>query len=109
MDELTLLIKQEIKKQYKSVRQFSISVGIAQTTIVSALKNGVSGTGFSTVMKMCKALNIEIFNYSVPLIRNDNTINLLRKYNILDKIGEHTVQAVLDAEYRRCISNKETF
>lgn len=38
VDELTLLIKQEIKKQYRSVRQFAFSVGIAQTTVVSALK-----------------------------------------------------------------------
>ena len=37
MDELTLLIKQEIKKQFRSVRQFAFSVGIAQTTVVSAL------------------------------------------------------------------------
>ena len=60
MDELTLLIKQEIKKQYRSVRQFALHVGIAQTTVVSALKNGVSGTGFATVMKICKALNIPV-------------------------------------------------
>ena len=65
MDELTLLIKQEIKKQFRSVRQFAFSVGIAQTTVVSALKNGVSGTGFSTVMKICKALDIQVFDYSI--------------------------------------------
>lgn len=104
MDELTMLIKHEIKKQYKSVRQFAISVGIAQTTVVSALKNGVSGTSFSTVMKICKALNIEVFNHSVPLVMNENVATILKKYNALDKIAEHTLLTVLDAEYNRCIS-----
>ena len=93
MDELTLLIKQEIKKQFRSVRQFAFSVGIAQTTVVSALKNGVSGTGFSTVMKICKALDIQVFDYSIPLVINDNA---------LDKLAEHTVQTVLNVEYERC-------
>ena len=102
VDELTLLIKQEIKKQYRSVRQFAFSVGIAQTTVVSALKNGVSGTGFSTVMKICKALDIQVFDYSVPLVINDNVITLLKKYNALDKLAEHTVQTVLNVEYERC-------
>ena len=72
MDELTRLIKQEIKKKYKSVRQFSFAIGVAQTTVVSALKNGVSGTAFSTVMKMCKALDIQVFEYETPLVINDD-------------------------------------
>lgn len=106
MDELTMLIKHEIKKQYRSVRKFAMSVGIAQTTVVSALKNGVSGTAFSTVMKICEALNIEVFNYSVPLIMTDEIITILKKYNVLDKMGEHTVQTVLDMEYARCVLEK---
>lgn len=106
MDELTMLIKQEIKKQYRSVRQFAMSVGIAQTTVVSALKNGVSGTSFSTVMKICKALNIEVFNHSVPLIMTDEIITMIKKYNALDKLAEHTIQTVLNVEYDRCKANK---
>ncbi len=102
MDELTLLIKQEIKKQYRSVRQFAFSVGIAQTTVVSALKNGVSGTGFATVMKICKALDIQVFDYTIPLVVDDNVISLIKKYNALDKLAEHTVQTVLNVEYERC-------
>lgn len=102
MDELTQLIKQEIKKQYRSVRQFAFSIGIAQTTVVSALKNGVSGTGFSTVIKICEALDIQVFDYSTPLVMNDNVMNLIKKYNALDKLAEHTVQTVLNVEYDRC-------
>ncbi len=107
MDELTMLIKQEIKKQYRSVRQFAINVGIAQTTVVSALKNGVSGTSFSTVMRICKALNIQVFDYSTPLVMDDSVVELLKKYNALDKLAEHTVQAVLNVEYERCQADAE--
>ena len=102
MDELTRLIKQEIKKKYKSVRQFSFAIGVAQTTVVSALKNGVSGTAFSTVMKMCKALDIQVFEYETPLVINDDVISMVRKYNSLDKLATHTVRTVLDVEYQRC-------
>lgn len=102
MDELTMLIKQEIKKQYRSVRQFSLNVGIAQTTVVSALKNGISGTSFSTVMKICKALNIQVFDDSLPVVIDERIISMLQKYNALDKLAEHTVQTVLNVEYERC-------
>ena len=51
MDELTLLIKKNIKAKYSSTRRFSEKLQIPQTTIVSAMKNGVSGTAFATVCK----------------------------------------------------------
>ena len=58
MDELTQLIKKNIKIKYSSTRRFAEELGIPQTTIVSAIKNGISGTAFTTVCKMCKALDI---------------------------------------------------
>ena len=33
---------------------------------------------------------------------NDNVVTLLKKYNALDKLAEHTVQTVLNVEYERC-------
>ena len=41
MDELTTLIKNEIKRQYRSVRQFSMAIGVPQSTIVTALQKGI--------------------------------------------------------------------
>ena len=59
MDELTRLIKTEIKKQFRSVRQFSMYIGVPQSTIVTALQKGVGGTSFETIMHMCDVLDIK--------------------------------------------------
>ena len=59
MDELTKLIKTEIKKQFRSVRQFSMYIGVPQSTIVTALQKGIGGTSFETIMQICKVLDIK--------------------------------------------------
>ena len=53
-------------------------------------------------MKMCKALDIQVFEYETPLVINDDVISMVRKYNSLDKLATHTVRTVLDVEYQRC-------
>ena len=106
MNSLTQLITQEIKKQYKSVRAFSFAIGVPQTTIVSSIKNGISGTGFDTVVKMCNALNIKIVDFDTPVVINEETINFMKKLNDLDEKGLHAVKAVLQAEYLRCNSSE---
>lgn len=102
MDELTLLIKKNIKSKYSSTRKFSEELGIPQTTIVSAIKNGVGGTAFTTVCKMCKALGIKIVNGIYPVAVTDTTKNLIEKLSKLDEKGIHTVATVLEMEYNRC-------
>ena len=53
MDNLTKLVRDEISRQYRSVRQFAFSVDIPLSTINSALHNGVGGSSFDTVMRIC--------------------------------------------------------
>jgi len=60
MDEKTLKIKDEICRQYKNPRQFSIATGIPYTTLKSALKVGIGGTAVETVVLICQTLNIEL-------------------------------------------------
>ena len=43
MDKLTNIVRDEISRQYKSVRQFAFAVGIPLSTINSALHNGIGG------------------------------------------------------------------
>ena len=105
MKELTDLIYSEIKKQYKSVRKFAMALGIPQTTVASALKNGISGTSYETVVKMCKALNIEIINSHNHVKLTDDTLEMLVKINSLDDYGIHTMKTLLDLEYERCGKN----
>lgn len=107
MDELTQLIKKNIKLRYSSTRRFSEELGIPQTTIVSAIKNGVSGTAFTTVCKMCKALDIKFINGVYPVVVSDNTKNLIEKISKLDEKGLHTVTTVLEMETIRCQTEAE--
>lgn len=106
MDNLTELIAKEIKKQYKSVRRFAMTLGIPQTTVASTLKNGISGTGYATVVKMCEALDIKLVNYNTPLLANDKILKMLEMLNTLDDAGMHTVETVLYVEHLRCTNGK---
>ena len=54
MDNLTKIVRTEISRQYKSVRQFALTVGIPLSTINSALHNGIGGSSFDTVVQICK-------------------------------------------------------
>lgn len=106
MENLTELIASEIKKQYKSVRRFAMHIGIPQTTLFSVLKNGVNGTAFDTVMKICQTLNINVVNYDTPFKIDDDVMDVIQKYNFLDDMGMHTVKLIVDAEYMRCAEGK---
>lgn len=101
MDVLTEMIKKEIKKQYKSVRNFSNEIGIAQTTLASALKNGISGTAYETVVKICEKLDIQLVNYQFPIHVDENSLKMLDIYNRLDEKGKYTVNAILRMEYEK--------
>lgn len=105
MAELAKIIEEEIKKQYKSVRQFSKISDIPQTTIVSAIKNGVSGTAYETVVKICKLLNIELINYDTHLVMTDDVIDMIKMFNALDEVGHHAVMAFMSMEFNRVNSS----
>lgn len=109
MEELTQLIKKNIKLKYSSTKRFAQEIGIPQTTIVSALKNGISGTSFSTVCKMCQALDIKLINGIYPVAVSDTTTNLIKKMSQLDEKGIHTVTTVMEMEYMRCMAETENF
>ena len=101
MDNLTTLIKAEIKLQYKSVRQFSQCVDIPQSTIISALRKGIGGTAFDSVVKMCEVLGIKLaVNSSVYL--DEEKRELLEAFSELDEKGRHTVRTMCKVELMRC-------
>jgi len=102
MNNLSEIIEKEIKSQYKSIRQFSIVSGIPQTTIVTAIKSGMGGTAYETVVKMCELLHIELVNYNTHLVMTDDVINMVNMFNSLDEKGEHAVMAFMAMEFNRC-------
>ena len=106
MDNLTKLVRDEITRQYRSVRQFAFAVDIPLSTINSALHNGVGGSSFDTVMRICKILGIKAMSNDAALYLTDDTEKLLTQYAQLDDFGRHTVASVLQVETERCAKLK---
>lgn len=102
MDLLTMAIKNEIRSQYRSVRKFSIAVGIPQSTIVSALHNGIGGTSYDTVLKICRKLSINLYEYSPLYNTSHKGMSLIAAYSQLDEKGRYVVDAILNVELERC-------
>ena len=101
MDNLTMLIKAEIKRQYKSVRQFSQCVDIPQSTIISALRKGIGGTAFDSVVKMCEVLGIKLAVNSTVYLDEEKR-ELLEAFSELDEKGRHSVGTMCKIELMRC-------
>lgn len=108
MDELTKLIKAEIKKQFRSVRQFSMYIGVPQSTIVTALQKGIGGTSFETIMHICDVLDIKPVAGEKALFMNGEKRELLDRYERLDAEGKKAVRAVAMIELLR-VSDPEAF
>ena len=92
--ERTEKIKEEIKKQYGSIRKFCEVANIPSTTLTSALSNDIGGMGFDKVAKICKILNLDILtfdniksNYKFQNITDDKQI-LLSSYDKLNSKGQ---------------------
>lgn len=106
MDNLTKVVRDEISRQYRSVRQFAFAVDIPLSTINSALHNGVGGSSFDTVMRICKILGIKAMPDDAALYLTDDTERLLTQYAKLDDYGRHTISSVMQVEYDRCKDEK---
>lgn len=102
MDNLTKIVRAEIARQYKSVRQFAFAVNIPLSTINSALHNGIGGSSFDTVVQICRALGIKALSDDASFYLTGETQKLLDQYAQLDDYGRHTINAVMQVEYERC-------
>ena len=58
------ILKQEILKQYKSVRQFALEMEIPYRTLVTALDRGIEGMAYGTVIRMCDKLSLNPVDFS---------------------------------------------
>jgi len=58
--KLEQALKQEIIRTAGSVNKFASICGLPQSTIATMLDRGIDKTSFSTVIKVCNALNISI-------------------------------------------------
>ena len=104
MDSITNLIKTEIKRQYKSVRQFSEKSGIPYSTLSNALSKGIGGTSYDTVIKICNLLNLKHIYDADLTIFNEQFYDICQMLSELDEQGVHNVKTVLTIEHNRCTS-----
>ena len=58
------ILKAEILKQYKSVRQFAIDMEIPYSTLVTALDRGIEGMAYGTVIRICDKLSLKPVDFS---------------------------------------------
>lgn len=58
------MLKKEILRQYKSVRQFSLDLQIPYSTLVTALERGVDGMAYGTVIRMCDRLSLNPVDFT---------------------------------------------
>ena len=106
LDSITQLIKTEIKKQHKSVRQFSEKSGIPYSTLSNALSKGIGGTSYDTVIKICNMLNLKQA-YDIDLtVFNEHCYEICTQLAALDERAVHTLKTILKVEYERCIKDK---
>ena len=108
MDSITQLIKTEIKKQYKSVRQFSEKSGIPYSTLSNALSKGIGGTSYETVVKICTMLNIKQAYDTDLTAFDEHCYEICSMLSALDEHAVHTLKTISRVEYERCTRNKQS-
>ena len=101
MNDITKLIKAEIKRQYKNVRQFSKQSGIPYSTLANALTKGIGGTSYETVCKIFEMLDLQSL-HNADAVLNWDVYEMCRMMAALDEHAVHTVRSVLNVEYDRC-------
>ncbi|MBQ8731758.1 MAG: helix-turn-helix domain-containing protein [Oscillospiraceae bacterium] len=97
-------LKEAIKAQYKSQREFSKQTGIPASTLSSMFKNGIGGTALDTLMRVCAALGMELrelaVSNEVSLAQNysKKEQQLIADFRRLDSFGQEMVLCVLEKQ-----------
>jgi len=58
------ILKREILRQYRSVRQFALEMNIPYSTLVTALERGIEGMAYGTVIRMCDKLSLNPVDFT---------------------------------------------
>ncbi len=53
-------LKSLILERFKSVRAFAVAIDTPYSTINNIFSRGVSGAGISTIIPLCRALNLDV-------------------------------------------------
>lgn len=69
------ILKREILRQYRSIRQFALELNIPYSTLVTALERGIEGMAYGTVIKMCDKLSLNPVNFTS--LENEDTLGVM--------------------------------
>lgn len=101
------VIKEEIEKRYKSVRQFAKIAGISYTTLLSALgkEDGFGSMSIENALKVCHALGIDI--NSMGKTNSDFSVNqkeqeLIENYRKLSGYNQETLRIIAKRMVEGC-------
>ncbi len=109
-------LKALILKRFKSVRAFSAAIGIPYSTINNIFSRGVGGTGISTAIPLCRALDIDVDALADEEIKPKNHLTdslspyeqkLLRAYRNFNDEGKEQLLDYVDTlnrsgKYKKC-------
>lgn len=94
-------LKREILRQYRSVRQFAMDMGIPYSTLVTALERGIEGMAYGTVIKMCDKLSLNPVDFTslerdaslgAQLLEN----RVMQYYVKLNQVGREKILELMD-------------
>ena len=95
------ILKKEILRQYRSVRQFAMEMNIPYSTLVTALERGIEGMAYGTVIKMCDKLSLNPVDFSslerdaslgAQLLEN----RVMQNYVKLNQVGRDKILELMD-------------
>lgn len=110
------LLKSYILKQYRTVKDFSVAIGLPYTTIDGILRRGVMNTRVENMIRVCQFLGISldalvagrIEPYSDRPSFSIDDVSALEKYHNLPASDKETVDFVLNRHAQRAESAKTT-
>lgn len=101
-------LKNLILAKHKSIREFSLSINMPYSTIDSILKRGVLKASITSLIVICKHLDIDIDKLSEGIIAKKVFINpempstnemiLLSRYKMLDEVDKANVLGYIEAK-----------
>lgn len=83
-------IKQEIKKQGYTLKDFAAKINMPYTTLLSIVNKSIGGASLDNIVKICTGLklDIECLNpYNTDTLNDEH----LRQYNKLNMLGQQKV------------------
>lgn len=91
MEELEKSLKELILSKYGSLNKFSEKINMPWTTLDSVLKRGINKSNVSSVIKICKGLEIsadELAKGKIVYIKKNNNQELNKQVQVLQRAAE---------------------